>query len=255
MSGTSALDERVWSAHGDAWQAEGRIRAPVGGGAAAFPGIRLMASGLSHAKWNNGDVTDPLRVDVEAVRAWYAARGHGSGVPWGMCVPSSLPFPYGRLRFRKRCMGLLPERFRTVEAAAGISIGIAAPVDIEIVARIDAAAFEDPVSEIRPWVEPHLGAAGFIVALATLDGEPVGVATAILTDERAGSCVGIFGVGVLERARRRGIGSALTSWLLEQAFSQGATLAHLNPDSEVASHLYARLGFVETAGLDVYTDL
>ncbi|MGH6623605.1 MAG: GNAT family N-acetyltransferase, partial [Burkholderiaceae bacterium] len=62
-------------------------------------------------------------------------------------------------------------------------------------------------------------------------------------------------VGVLERARRRGVGSALTSWLLERAFADGATLAHLNPDSDAAARLYARLGFVETAGLDVYTDL
>ena len=47
----------------------------------------------------------------------------------------------------------------------------------------------------------------------------------------------------------------MTSWLLEQAFADGAALAHLNPDSDAAARLYARLGFVETAGLDVYTDL
>jgi len=27
------LDEQVWTAHGDAWQAEGRLRARLGGGA------------------------------------------------------------------------------------------------------------------------------------------------------------------------------------------------------------------------------
>ena len=47
----------------------------------------------------------------------------------------------------------------------------------------------------------------------------------------------------------------MTSWLLEMVFTQGATLAHLNPDSEPAARLYARLGFIETAGLDVYCDL
>jgi hypothetical protein len=35
----------------------------------------------------------------------------------------------------------------------------------------------------------------------------------------------------------------------------GAELAHLHPDSDSAARLYARLGFVETPGLDVYVDL
>ena len=255
MSGTGALAERVWSAHGDAWQAEGRLRQSHGGGAAELPGIRLMASGLPHAQWNNGDVTDPARLDVEAVRTWYAARAHGDGVPWGVCVPTGSPFAHGRHVFRKRCMALLPQQFRAVRASSGVSIGEALPADVDTFARIDASAFAGTVEQTLPWVAPHFGAAGFIVALARLEGEPVGVATAIHTDDRAGPCVGIFGVGVLEHARRRGIGAAMTSWLLEKAFAQGATLAHLNPDSDAAARLYARLGFIETAGLDVYCDL
>jgi GNAT superfamily N-acetyltransferase len=255
MSGTSALTERVWSAHGDAWQAEGRLRQSLGGGAAELPGIRLMASGLPHAQWNNGDVTDPARLDVEAVRAWYAARAGGNGVPWGICVPAGSPFARGRHVFRKRCMALLPERFRAVRASSGVAVGEALPADLATFARIDAAAFAGTVEQTLPWVAPHFGATGFTVALARLDGEPVGVATAIHTDDRAGPSVGIFGVGVLEHARRRGIGGAMTSWLLEMVLAQGATLAHLNPDSEPAARLYARLGFVETEGLDVYCDL
>lgn len=255
MSGTSALSERVWSAHGDAWQAEGRLRHSHGGGAEAMPGIRLMASGLPHARWNNGDVTEPARVDLEAVRAWYAARAGGNGVPWGVCVPSSSPFAFGRHVFRKRCMALLPQRFRALPAAPGVAIREALAADVDTFAQIDASAFEGKVEETLPWVTPHFGAMGFIVALAWLNGEPVGVATAILTDDHAGACVGIFGVGVLEPARRRGIGGAMTSWLLDRAFAQGATLAHLNPDTDAAARLYARLGFIETAGLDVYSDL
>jgi ribosomal protein S18 acetylase RimI-like enzyme len=67
--------------------------------------------------------------------------------------------------------------------------------------------------------------------------------------------VGIFGVGVLEHARRRGVGGALTTWLLERTFAGGATFAHLNPDTDAAARLYARLGFIETIGLDVYCDI
>jgi len=214
-----------------------------------------MASGLPHAQWNSGDVIDPARVDVEAVRAWYASRARGYGVPWGVCVPAGSPFAHGRHVFRKRCMALLPDRFRAVRASPGVAVSEARPADVDTFARIDASAFKGTVEETLPWVTPHFGAPGFFVVLATLDGEPVGVATAIHTDDRAGPCAGIFGVGVLEHARRRGIGGAMTSWLLERAFTQRATLAHLNPDTEAAARLYARLGFTETAGLDVYCDL
>jgi GNAT superfamily N-acetyltransferase len=247
--------QRVHTAHGDAWQAQGRLRAPLGGGVADLPGVRLMASGLPYAQWNNGDVTDPALFNVDEVRAWYATRAHGAGVPWGVRVPADTPFTHGRRLFRKRCMGLLPSEFCAFEPPPGIAIRVAIPDDIDAVAQVDAAAFDEGEELIRRWVGPHLGAPGFTVALARLDDQPVGLATAIFTDDRAGRCVGIFGVGVLERARRRGIGSALTSWLLERAFADGATLAHLNPDSDAAARLYARLGFVETAGLDVYTNL
>jgi len=249
------LDQRVHTAHGDAWQAEGRLRGRFGGGAAELAGVRLMASGLPHAQWNNGDVDDPARFPIDEVRAWYAARASGTGVPWGVRVPAGRPFAYGRLLFRKRCMGLSPSRHKGTEIPAGIAIFVATPADVDAVAAIDAAAFGDPVEQNRPWVEPHLGAPGFIAAMARLQGEPVGVATAILTNDRAGLCVGIFGVGVLEHARRRGVGTALTCWLLERAFDEGVAFAHLNPDSDAAARLYARLGFEETAGLDVYADL
>jgi ribosomal protein S18 acetylase RimI-like enzyme len=253
--GANGLDRLIWTAQGDAWQAEGRLRVPHGGGAVELPGVRLMASGLPHAQWNNGDVSDPALVPIDEVRAWYAARAGGAGVPWGMRVPAGAAFGHGRRLFRKRCMCLVPAGLRSGAAPAGMRIRMALAADAGAVADIDAAAFEEPVDRVRPWVEPHLGAPGFTVALATQDGEPAGIATAIRTDERAGSCVGIFGVAVIERARRRGIGGALTSWLLERAFADGATLAHLNPDSDAAARLYDRLGFVETAGLDVYVDL
>ena len=251
----TVLDQRVWSAQGDAWQAEGRLREPLGGGAAELPGIRLMASGLPHAQWNNGDVTDPGRVDIEAVRAWYAGRAHGTGVPWGVRVPAGMPFGHGRYLFRKRCMGLVCSHFIPAAPVAGLRIRRATPSDAQAVAGIDASAFGGPMALTRPWGEPQLGAAGFTVALAEFDGDPVGIATAIVTDVRAGPAVGLFGVGVLDRARARGVGSAATSWLLERAFDRGADLAHLNPDTAAAARLYGRLGFTETRGLDVYIEL
>lgn len=252
---TDPLNEQVWEAQGDAWQAEGRLRASLGGGAVEWPGVRLMASGLPHPQWNNADVSDPRSFPLARVRAWYAARAHGAGVPWGVRVRAGHPFAYGRHLFRKRCMALRPSRFVRPAGVDGVEVRSAGPADAETVAAIDAAAFDEAVETTRPWIEPHLAAPGFTVALARLAGMPVGIATAIRTNEQAGPCAGVFGVGVLVPARGRGIGALLTSWLLERAFADGATLVHLNPNDDEAARLYQRLGFRETSGFDVYVGL
>jgi len=94
----SDLTHRVRTAHGDAWQEQGRLRIPYGGAAAELPGIRLMASGLPHPQWNNGDVTEAAAVDIERVREWYAELG----MPWGVRVPSDQTWSLGRHLFAKR---------------------------------------------------------------------------------------------------------------------------------------------------------
>jgi GNAT superfamily N-acetyltransferase len=246
------LTDRVRTAHGDAWQLHGRLRLPYGGGALELPGIRLMASGIAQPQWNNGDVTDPALVDLEAVRSWYA----GFDVPWGVRVPAGLPWRDGRLLFRKRCMALRPADARPAPQVAGVVLRVAGPEDLDEYARLDAAAFdEDDPGPTREWTRPMLGADGVRLLLAELDGRPAGVAYAMRTDGRAGPCVGIAGVGVLPAARRRGLGAALTWALVEWGFGSGADLAWLNPDTEEALRVYRRLGFVETGGFDVYVDL
>ena len=91
--------------------------------------------------------------------------------------------------------------------------------------------------------------------LAELDGEPAGTAYTLRSDGAGGPALYLAGVAVLAAARRRGVGAALSSWLLERGFAAGAELAHLNPDTDEAARLYGRLGFIETPGLDVYVDL
>ena len=251
MPAPEAFAERARTANADAWQTEGRLRTAFGGGAIELPGVRLMASGLYHARWNSGDVTEPSRVDIEAVRAWYLARV----ASWGLRVPEGARWRKGRFVARKRLMGLEAAAFRPAAVPEGVAIRPATPGDLDAVARIDAAAFGDRPDDTRRWVAPRLGAAGVTVALAALADEPVGVATCVRTDDRAGPCAGIFAVGVLPAARRRGVASALTSWLLERALDSGVTLAHLNPDTEDAARVYARLGFAETPGFDIYVDM
>ena len=105
------------------------------------------------------------------------------------------------------------------------------------------------------WLEPLLAAASADVVLAELDGEPAGTAYTLRSDGAGGPALYLAGVAVLATARRRGVGAAMSSWLLERGFAAGAELAHLNPDTDEAARLYGRLGFTETPGLDVYVDL
>jgi len=165
-------------------------------------------------------------------------------------VPAELPWAHGRKLFRMRLMGLAAEAFVPAPSVPGLGIRAATRADLDTVVSLDAAAFGGEPQ--RAWTEPQLGAAPVETALATLDGEPVATAYAIRSDGRAGPCLYLAGVGVVPHARRRGIGAAVSSWLLERGFAAGAGLAHLHPDSDAAARVYARLGFRETAGFDVY---
>jgi ribosomal protein S18 acetylase RimI-like enzyme len=232
------MRDRVRTAHGDAWQVHGALRA----GAAELRGLRLMASGLGHPQWNNADVT-ALDADIAGAAEWYAERG----VPWGMRVPRELPWTHGRFLFEKRLMGLEPDAF-VPSAPADVRLAD----DLEAAIAIDAAAFGGEPA--RGWLAPQLNAPRFETALAYLDGEPVGTGYSVRSDGPAGPCLYVAGVGVLPAARRRGIGAALTSWLIARGFARGATLAHLHPDDDAAARLYARLGFVEVPGFNVFVN-
>jgi GNAT superfamily N-acetyltransferase len=244
------LEARVRTAHADGWAVEGLLREPFGGGVSTLRGIRVMASGLDHPQWNGADVTGPY-ADLEGARAFYAERG----VAWGVRVPAGMAFKAGRHLFRMRLMGLLAGGLQAAPAVEGLTLRPAGPDDLETVLHVDTCAFGSDPDLYRPWTAPHLGASQITVVLAELGGEAVGTAYALRSDGAAGPAVFLAGVGVVEGARRRGVAAAMSAWLLQRAFADGARLAHLHPDTDAAARVYARLGFVEAGALDVYVDL
>lgn len=76
--------------------------------------------------------------------------------------------------------------------------------------------------------------------VATLDGELAGVGLSHL----GGGVIGLYGIGTLPSARRRGVGSALTLVPMLAAQDEGcrAAILHATPDG---AQLYPRLGFRE----------
>ena len=211
--------------------------------------LQLMTAGFEAPGVNSGDVTGP-DPDLDAARAFYAQHG----VTWGLRVPVGLPWDHGRLLFRRRLMAVPRRAFRPARAVPELALRRAGPADLPAVLHIDSTVFGlDPTDNTR-WLEPLLAAASADVVLAELDGEPAGTAYTLRSDGAGGPALYLAGVAVLATARRRGVGAAVSSWLLERGFAAGAELAHLNPDTEEAARLYGRLGFIETPGLDVYVD-
>ena len=234
----------VRAAHADAWQTLG-VRAT-----AELPGVRLMATGLPHPQWNNGDVDDPSAVDIDQVRSWYDELR----VPWGMRVPAGATWPHGRRLFTKRLMGLTPESFVPSVPPAGLRIRPADVADLDAALAVDTVAFDEADAVERPWLALLFDHPSVTTALAVLDGDVVGVGSVTLSDGRAGRAGYVAGIAVLPRARRRGVGAAVSSWLVATALEHGTQLCHLHPDTDEAARIYARLGFTEVAGLDIYVD-
>ena len=243
------LATRTHTAHADAWEAQGRLRAPWGGAAVALRGIRVVACGVPHPQFNSADVVD-ADCDLEGAREFYAARG----LDWGARVPAGMPWPHGRHLLTQRLMALPAPEFVPAPPVAGLTVRVAGPGDLGVLVALDEAAFGETAGP--PWISPLLaGDGGIVVALASLGGEPVATAHTQRTGGEAGPCLYLGGVAVAPGARRRGVGGAISSWLLARGLAAGAELAHLHADTEDAFRVYRRLGFVETPGLEIYVDL
>jgi GNAT superfamily N-acetyltransferase len=244
--------ELVRLAHSDAWQELGRLFEGRGGGTAECRGARLMASGLPEPQWNSGDVLDS-DVDLDAVRAFYSAHR----VRWGLRVPRELAWSHGRFVMHQRLMGLVPAAFRHVAAPPGFHYALATIADLESVVHVDAVAFGSDRETTRPWFAALLAAPTRVVTFvrALADGQTVGTGYCVLANGQAGLGAYVGGIAVLPAYRRRGCASALSSWLVDRGLTAGARLVHLHPDDDRAASLYAKLGFVEAGGLDIYVDV
>jgi len=86
------------------------------------------------------------------------------------------------------------------------------------------------------------------LAVAYLDGEPVSCGAAI----RSGSTIGVYAVATIERARRQGIGGAV-SWAAIDAGRAAweGTIAVLQ-SSEIGLSVYRAMGFEKVAGYYLY---
>jgi hypothetical protein len=240
----------VRTAHADAWQAEGRLREPYGGGVCAVRGARAMASGIRTPKWNNADVTHQ-QVDVEALRTWYAARG----MPWGLRVPLGIPLAVGEPLFVKRCMGLVASSgtdsgLRLLDSPGGVQVRRIRADERDRFVALEVAAFGDDPATARAGLAPQFGVAGFDHWVAELAGATVGIATSVRSDELAGPAVMVTGMAAVPGADAQLVKTQLSAQISAQAVQAGpgATLVHVYPDDDEEAAAFAAVGFLEVPG-------
>jgi ribosomal protein S18 acetylase RimI-like enzyme len=94
-------------------------------------------------------------------------------------------------------------------------------------------------AEVDGWLGRRSAALG-VSLLGLLDGEPVAIASATPPLDGLSE---VTGIGVLEHARTRGIGAAMTAAAARGAAALGAELLFLSPGSDGAQSVYTRIGF------------
>lgn len=130
--------------------------------------------------------------------------------------------------------GVVIERARKAE-------DLSAAIDLEI----EVFGTKRPIAEalLPPAMADHPKMRAYV---ARLDGRPAAGAQA----RRDGRTVGVFGVGTIERARRRGIGAALASFVVMD-HGEVADVAWLE-SSDLGLPVYERLGFGAIARSEVW---
>lgn len=210
-------------------------RGSAGAAVRRLPGIAVAVfpNEPERAVYNNAvldrDLTPAARAGaVAAMESAYAAAGVDRFVAW---VHGSDPAAREDLERRgysldttTLAMGMELDRIR--RPGPDLELG---PADWS-----EYLAFEGLAPDFLSGVD-H---AAFHVLVAR-DGGDI-IAAALAYD--AGSDCGIFNVGTAERARRRGLGTALTAAQAHAALARGCTTATLQ-STPMAEHIYATVGF------------
>jgi GNAT superfamily N-acetyltransferase len=215
-------------------------------------GVFTFATGLPMALFNGCMVvTDAPAAAVADAVAWVRGRD----VPFGVWIDEEAA-PDASAGAAREGLERRPEPYpgmavRPLPTApsppAGVTVRPVQDVGISAYYAVQEAAGVPPALARRAIPEGFAHDPRVRVFVAELDGEPVGNAIAI----RTGRVVGVYAVGTLPAARRRGVGSAATWACLEAGRAWGCDVAVLQ-SSAMALGLYRRMGFETVVPYAVY---
>ncbi|HEV7195471.1 MAG TPA: GNAT family N-acetyltransferase [Pedococcus sp.] len=113
--------------------------------------------------------------------------------------------------------------------------------------RVFVEAFELPGQLLDVFTRVWRDVPGLVQLVARLEGEPVGCAAGVALD----GVMGVYNVGTVEAARRRGVGRALTAAMMRIGRDQGCHSAILHA-SELGYPVYESLGFDHVTDVSQY---
>jgi ribosomal protein S18 acetylase RimI-like enzyme len=232
-----------------------RGEAVAGGEVLEIDGLVLSLTNLPDASLNAtcvaAEPSDPDRALADAEAAFRAR-----GMPWfGLEIERDAHPEVERaaraaglaLLFTRPALAVAVSELRIPPEPAGIAIEPVEDLEgLHGLRAVEVEAFGTAPEVAEGLVGPALLERDDARLWRARDGElTVGEAAGLLL----GDTVGVFGVGVLEASRGRGIGAALTAAAV-RSFPD-ADLAWLLP-SELAEPLYRRLGFVTVSEWEVW---
>jgi len=217
------------------------------GGIARFGGVEVIAIGVDIAFFNPVLALEPTTTpeDVLAGIAWVESRG----LPVSVQIREDLD---PAIRAAVEDLGLIADPWQTpvmtLEPIPAAATATPPPDDVEI--RTGGRDLLEHLHEAigsgakfrRLFGTSLVTDPSVRLAVAYLDSLPVAGAVAIASGA-SGSTLGVYAVGTLERARRLGIGRAVT-WAVIRAgqAAWGSTIAVLQ-SSEMGLPVYRSMGF------------
>jgi ribosomal protein S18 acetylase RimI-like enzyme len=210
-------------------------RGAAGGRVMRLPGVAaaVFSRGRERRFYNNAvlepGITGAARADaLAAMEAAYAAAGVGGFAAWVHDTDTATAADLQRRGYT------LAETTRAMGMELG-SIPLPRP-QIEL-GPPDWAEYVR-IGGLPPGLLEGIDEAAFHVVVGRLESESVAAAIAL---DRDGDC-GIYNVGTLQQARRRGIGTAVTAALVHDARDRGCQTASLQ-STPMAERVYAAVGF------------
>jgi len=219
--------------------------------------FRLLLDPTSDMIWINYAVPigalDDLQATIAALAELRRAfaqhqrtpRFEFNALPWP-ALPSLLERAGFQLQERHPLMVCTPDSLRRF-TAPGVAVrwlgGDEPAATLAATMALQNESFGGP-AELPPDDEverlrDQLRTGELCYALATFDGVPAGAGSTAPIDGVAE----VAGVGTRPALRRRGVAASLTSFLTEQLFAVGGTLAWLSAGDAAAQAVYERVGF------------
>ena len=201
-----------------------------------------VCNGVVDARFPRERTGRRVREVVEAV----AARG----LPFVWHVTSTSPVLDEALADAGLLRVETPGMHRPLDAADdfgaptpdGLDVMITGASEVDEVIGVFCEGFEFPPDQAAPFrflfEQAEIDGLPVRQVLARLDGDPVAVGTVI----GSGDVAGLYNIATVERARRRGIGAAVTRALLTAGRDLGCTSAVLQA-TEMGLPVYRALGF------------